>query len=107
MLNVHGNAVCAHVTTFKGKQCPLQRVECCSLISSIDLLEEAVCVMAPQGAGKAVDARRQLPTYTLKEYRRFHKDNLMPSLNRHLRPVFPTHEIKHKCISTPDFHESE
>lgn len=56
--------VCANAATFKREQRPLQRAERCSLISGIDLLEEAVGVMAPQGACKAVDARRQLSTYT-------------------------------------------
>lgn len=45
-----------NVATFKGEQRPLQRAECSSLISGIDLSEEAVGVMAPKGACKAVDA---------------------------------------------------
>jgi len=49
-------SVCAVVGTFKRQQCPLQRAERCSLISGIDLLEEAVGVMTPQGACEAVDA---------------------------------------------------
>ena len=56
--------VCVCVDTFKGEQRPLQWAERCSFISGVDLLEEAVSVMTPQGARKAVDARRQLPTYT-------------------------------------------
>ncbi len=47
--------VCANAATFKREQRSLQRAERCSLISGIDLLEEAVGVMAPQGARKAVD----------------------------------------------------
>lgn len=57
-----GMSECANVATFKREQGPLQWAERWSLISGIDLLKEAVGVMAPQGAGKAVDARRQLPT---------------------------------------------
>lgn len=50
--------------TFKGEQCPLQRAQRSGLVSGEDLLEEAVCVVAPQRAGKAVDARCQLETDT-------------------------------------------
>ena len=46
--------------TFKGKQCPLQRAEGSGLVTGVDLLEEAVSVVAPQGTGKAVDPRCQL-----------------------------------------------
>lgn len=46
-----------HVSnTFKGEQCPLERAQCSGLISGIDLLQEAVCVVAPERACKAVDA---------------------------------------------------
>lgn len=34
--------------TFKGEQGPLQRAQCSGLVSGVDLLEEAVCVVAPQ-----------------------------------------------------------
>lgn len=56
----------ANVATFKGEQRSLQWAECSGLISGIDLSEEAVCVMAPKGACKAVDAWCQLKTYTWK-----------------------------------------
>lgn len=56
--------MCASIDTFKGEQRPLQWAERCSFISGVDLLEEAVGVMTPKGARKAVDARRQLPIYT-------------------------------------------
>lgn len=46
--------------TFKGEQRPLQWAQRSSLISGINLLEEAVCVVAPERARKAVDAWCQL-----------------------------------------------
>lgn len=53
--------VCVNVSnTFKGEQRPLQRAQCSGLISGVDLLEEAICVVAPEGACKAVDAWCQL-----------------------------------------------
>lgn len=52
--------------TFKGEQCPLQRAERRGIVSGIDLLKEAIRVMAPQRTCKAVDSRCQLPTNTWK-----------------------------------------
>lgn len=48
--------------TFQGEQSPLERAQRSGLISGIDLLEEAVCVVAPERARKAVDAWCQLET---------------------------------------------
>lgn len=48
--------------TFQGEQRPLERAQRSGLISGIDLLEEAVGVVAPERARKAVDARCQLET---------------------------------------------
>lgn len=55
-----------HAVTFEGEQSPFQRAERRGLVPGADLLEEAVCVMAPERTRKAVDPRCQLPTTHMK-----------------------------------------
>lgn len=99
--------MCASVDTFKGEQRPLQWAERCSLISGVDLLEEAVGVMAPQGACKAVDARRQLPTYTNSTVD--HTQIKLFWINDHnqqqLFKGILMNTIYHTCVFTPHWHD--
>lgn len=67
VMGVRGSGAGARAVTFEGEQSPFQRAECRRLVPGADLLEEAICVMAPERTRKAVDPRCQLPTTTHEE----------------------------------------